>query len=192
MTRTARPANIVVVSNDLGPAMLELPDIEQQFVVALIQNGGNQTRAALAAGYGTTSNAGSTDQIARNAGWRLAHRPRVIAAIREQAEKMLQAGVIRAGQILNDLMENGDPKVAMKAAEAVLDRGGMQIVHKQQIEVTDNRTATELMAFIREAAAEQGLDPKKLLGQAGVGAEIIDAEFTEVLVASSEGLEDLL
>lgn len=193
MGRTAKALNLVSVPGHLGPAMAELTEIERQFVIAMLENGGNQKQAALIAGYGRDSTEGARrDNTAIVAGYRVSHRARVIAAMREQAEKMLQSGVMMAAAVQIELLNNSDPKVRQKAVTSTLDRGGMQIIHKQQIEVTDNRTAKELLDFIKQAAAEQGLDPRKLLGQAGVSMDIIDAEFEEHVEASNEGLEDIL
>lgn len=184
--------------------MSTLSDKQQRFVMAMIETGGNRVRSALLAGYGEKS--GTPDQRYRAAamtGSRLAHDEDIIAATQEQAEKMMKAGAIKAAAVMIELMDSADPKVRLKAASETLGISGIQSVAKQEIKVEHHdQTTGELLRFITTAAREQGLDPRKLLGQVGVDPKILDAEFTEVpkdtaelsetAETSTEGLEDLL
>ena len=200
---------LVNIPHNLGPRMSTLSEKQQRFVMAMIQTGGNRVRSALLAGYGEKS--GTPDQRYRAAamtGSRLAHDEDIIAAVQEQAEKMMKAGAIKAAAVMIELMDSPDPKVRQKAASETLAISGIQGIAKQEIKVEhSNQSTAELLKFIKDAAREQGLDPRKLLGQVGVDPNILDAEFTEVpkstatfnenqddqtKISSSDGLEDLL
>jgi phage terminase small subunit len=196
--------DLIHVPRNAGPKMQQLPDQWQRFVMAMIETGGNRVRSALLAGFGAKS--GTPDQRYRAAamtGSRLAHDERITEAIQEQAERMMKAGAIKAAAVMIELMDSPDPKVRQKAASETLAISGIQGVAKQEIKVEHtDKTTGELLAFIRSAAKDQGLDPRKLLGSVGVDPSILDAEFTEVpkdtdtlsetAETSTEGLEDLL
>jgi len=89
-------------------------------------------------------------------------RPRVLNAIRAQAEKMLNTSVIRAAQILEELAENAKSEdVKLRAAQALLDRGGMMLVRQSEVRHTleDRRSDQELIENIRRLQAQLGVAP---------------------------------
>lgn len=180
----------------LGPKMLELTDRQQAFVLAMIETGGNKTRSAINAGFG-----GENYNAAASYGHKLARDPKIIAAMQELAEQWLMAGAIKAAGTLIELLDNPDPKVRFKASVEALNRAGLQVETKHMIKIEHtDKTTTELLDFIKTAAIEQNLDPRLLLGQAGIDPTILDAEYTEVTADSPavepastlEGLEDLV
>lgn len=191
------PLVISKVPKNLGPKMSALLPRQQAFVIAMLENGGNRVRAALEAGYGESAKTGEQSySSAATAGWRLAHDDDIIAAMQEQTDRMLQSGSIKAAATLISLLDSNDTKTKAKVAQDILDRSGHGAITKQEISVThEDKTTAELLAFIKTAAAEQGLDARKLIGQAGLDPNILDAEFEEVKdepAPSDEGLEDLL
>lgn len=195
-----------------GPAMAALSPAQQRFVIAMIETGSNKVRAALQAGYGSDKDGeGQNYHSAATAGSRLAAHPKVRAALKEQSVAMLEASTLKAAATMVGLLDNPDPRVRHKAAEQVLDRSGLTITHKQEIAVVhddmENKSVRELLEYIRTQSVAAGVDPKKLLAHEGIDPNVIDAEFTEVdkkdviisgedynekVIASSEGLEDLL
>lgn len=158
---------------------------ERQFVIALLETGARDaTKAAVIAGYGANRHDSAKQQA-----WRLAHRPRVQAAIREEADKRIRTGTILGASVLMEIAANPTHKDQYKAAVELLNRGGLLVETKHTVEVVDNRTTQTLLARVHELANRLGLDPKRLLGQAA-NVEIVDAEFEDV--GSTDGLEDLL
>lgn len=187
------PLVISKVPKNLGPKMSALLPRQQAFVIAMLENGGNRVRAALEAGYGESRTGEQSYSSAATAGWRLAHDDDIIAAMQEQTDRMLQSGSIKAAATLISLLDSNDVKVKSKVAQDILDRSGHGAITKQEISVThEDKTTAELLAFIKTAAAEQGLDARKLIGQAGLDPAILDAEFEEVPKPTDEGLEDIL
>jgi hypothetical protein len=177
----------------LGPAMAALTDKQRQFVLALIQSGCSQSKAAELAGY-----AGGPDTW-KAMGWRLAHDARVQAAIHEEAQKLIRTTAVMAIGVIEGLASNPKvkPEVRLKAATELLNRSGLHAhtEHKVTVERPD-MDERQLVRRIALLAKEQGLDPVKLLGHRGY---VIDAEYeliegprAEPLKLSAAGLEDLL
>lgn len=175
----------------LGPAMRKLNAQQRSFVYALVETGGNASQAAAAAGYGEGS---PTPELRANAyrvrGYQLSHDPKVLAAIKEEAEKRLHSGALLAASVLIEMANDKSSKHQFKAAVELLNRSGLIVATEHRVTVEhQGGSDKETIDRIRNLAGVLGLDPVKLLGSAGV---IIDAEFTEVPVATTEGLEDLL
>jgi phage terminase small subunit len=169
----------------MGPAMTALNDRRREFVMALLEQGDdNYTRAYMAAGYTTDYDS------AKSAASRLAHEPAVQAAIAEESRARLQAGLLMSVSALIKIAgdEQGNTKDRLTAIRMVMDRGGLPVetvsTTKHVVELDDKA----LIAKVKGLAAELGLDATKLLGSAGV----VEAEFTEVVKETSEGLEDVL
>lgn len=159
---------------------------ERTFVVAFLETGGrNHTTAAQIAGFGA-----GNDKSARQQAWRLMHRPRVLAALKEEADKRLKTGAILGASVLIEIAETPGHKDQYKAAVELLNRAGLIVATKHEVEVTDNRTTTTLLARVHELAGRLQIDPRKLLGQAAGTPPVLDAEYEEV--GSADGLEDLL
>ena len=169
----------------LGPAMLALSKPMRCFVVALLETGGiDATRAAGAAGYGGTQN--SQWQAAH----RLSHNPKVMLAIKEEADKRLRAGAILAASALVEICGDVRHKDRFKAAQELLNRAGLIVQTEHKVIVEDNRTTDEIEQAIILLARRNGIDPTKLLGPANKAAqkaEAIDGEFEEV-----DDLSDLM
>lgn len=178
-------AKIPPITNEvgLGTAMRNILPQQRAFVLAYVLIGGaSGSQAARMAGYGITP--AST----RVAAYRLTHDEKILAAIREETDKKMKGAVLLGGSVLEEIARDPLHKDRFKAALALMDRGGMALVNetKLTVEVVGREAKIEK---VKELAREFGMDPRKLLGQAGVDYE--DAEF-EVVADGSEGLEDLL
>jgi hypothetical protein len=169
---------------ELGPAMLALTEMQQRFVYALVVHGGDATKAAAHAGY---SHVGNTQSVSA---YNNMHCPKVLLAIREEADKRIRGGALLAASTLIELSMKADTdSVKLKAAVELLNRTGLSFVQKHEVVHKDERSDRELEAYITMIARKHGLQPASLLGY-DPDKEAIEGEFEEV--NGSEGLEDLL
>ena len=162
---------------------------ELRFAQAYVRMGGmNGTQAAIAAGYGQSG--------AHVAAHRLLRRPHVLAAIKDETERGLRAGVAIGASVLEDLAKNAaSESVKLQAAQALLDRGGMRLAnlteHHHVIE--DRRTDSELLARVNQLTRELGLNAKVIEGErVGSAAHPVDvfAEIQVPMVADRGGNHD--
>ena len=95
----------------------------QAFVRALVENGGNRTAAALAAGYGAVS-AARGGRAAAVAGCRIAKRPYIVAAVREYRARLArQAAEARELEALvHELERRRKARENREAIEATIGR----------------------------------------------------------------------
>lgn len=168
-----------------GPAMTACNERERAFVLALLETGSNMARAAEIAGYG------GVEGSARTAGWRLSHRKRVVAAVKEETETRINLGAAVAGAALLGIVADPLHKDHYKATVEVLNRAGLQLTTKHEVNVRDDRSLAQLEQFVLATAEKYGMDPKKLLGKnEGSLPAPIDAEFEEV--DEEDDLSDIL
>lgn len=153
-----------------GKAMRALTDKQRLFVIGLLECGGNQTQAYARAGYK------GDDASLRSASCRLAHDPKIRAAVFEEAQARMDASGILATSVLVEIAQDSMHRDRLKAALAILDRIGLHARTEHKITVTKEDDAEKIMQ-IRLLAEKLGMDGKKLLGAAG---HTIDAEFSEV------------
>ena len=164
----------------LGPAMQELAAKQQLFVVALVEYGGDATKAAAHAGYSANGNLQSV-MACRNMS-----NPKILAAIREEADKRIRGGALLGASVLIELTKSADTDaVRLKAAVELLNRTGLSFVQKHEVTHKDERSDRELEAYITMVARKHGLQPASLLGY-----DPVDAEFEEM--DGTDGIEDLL
>jgi phage terminase small subunit len=166
--------------------MEALTDMQRQFVLALIQSGCSQSKAAELAGYRGGPNTWKA------VGWKLAHDARVQAAIHEEAQKLIRTTSVMAIKVIEELASNPKvkPEVRLKAATELLNRSGLHAHSEHIVKVEHQLDERQQIERVRELALRLGMDPRAVLGSAG----IVDAEF-EVISGpefSSAGLEDLL
>lgn len=158
-----------------GPAMTVLTNKQKLFVLACLDFGCNvnHSRAAMLAGY-----QGGPD-VTKVKGHYLAHDPKIQAAFLEEAGKRLQAGTIAATALLIETMadKSQETKDRLKAAQMVLDRGGLHAMseHKVVVNHTDDR-ASKLLR-LAELARAAGQDPREVLGDL---ADITDVDYEVV------------
>lgn len=156
--------------------MQALSPMMRAFVLALLdQRKRNNTAAARRAGYSDTSKV-----ALRVTGYRLAHDPRVIAALHEEAGKRLETAAHIAASVVVDVMTSKDAenKDKLKAAGMLLDRTGFGAsqtinVNKTVTRKIDVAAAAQKIAEFRRRFPNQFA---KLIGT----PEIVDAEFSEV------------
>jgi phage terminase small subunit len=159
---------------EYGPAMLALNDRQRKFVVALFDESapregfGLWTWAAERAGYSASNPA-----VLKSQGWRVAHDPKVIAAINEHAKFHVRTLSPEAVRSLRDLLKNPKHRDHMRAIDAVLNRAdpvesklsvAVEQTWKPSVEVTE-----KVLRRIDELAAKFGLLPSP---------KVIDAEVT--------------
>lgn len=169
-------ADFIPSDSDLGPAMLALNMRQRLFVIAMLDSGSSasQTNSARLAGY-------ADEGVGiRVRGHRLAHSPKVQAAILEEASKRLQAGTLVASGVLLEIASNPKARDAdrLKAAAMILDRGGLGAVSEQRISVTHTDNRAEKLLRVVELARLTGQDPRALLGSM---ADVSDAEVVEAV-----------
>jgi|SRR5579859_2843374 len=174
--------------DDFGPKMQALSERERTFVVAWFHTGSRE-KATMLAGY-----AHSSDNVLRNAAWRVWHRPRVQEAIREfAAGSVLMGGVPSALHAILEIAQTPGHKDQAKAAAMILDRTGFHPMTESKSTVVHEVSGSERMRKFIAAAKALGKDPKELLGQM---SDVTDAEFEEINLIQIEdgraGLEDLL
>lgn len=167
---------------NFGPAMLALTNMQQRFVLAMLEIGdGNYSEAYRAAGYSDSS-----QEVVKANAHKVAHYPAVQAAMHEEGQKRLNGVMpmalaklvefVQGSRNINGVVDTIPHKEQLKALEMVLNRVGMQATTKHEM-VVEHRSNAEQIEKVKEMAAKLGLDPKQLLGQAGI---VVDAEFTEV------------
>lgn len=138
----------------------KLSDLEAAFVGAFVETRGrNATQAVIAAGYSPTGAAVQAHKLLK--------RPRVLAAIREAAERLLKGGVVLAVNVLLDLAQNStSDAVRRQAAKDLLEHAGMAAITRSEhvVRVTDQRTDKELREHVARLARELGLEGKVIDG----------------------------
>src|SRR5262245_10298217 len=133
----------------LGPAMLALNERQRAFVAAFIELGGKSaTMAARCAGYLFAS-----EQSLRVQAHKLAHDPKIIAAIEEEAARRLAGGIALATTALIKIASDPKHKDQFRACVELLNRAGM-ILEKRQpanraVVVEDQRSEAEVKERIR-------------------------------------------
>jgi len=133
---------------------------QQAFVKAHVRMGGlNATQAAIAAGYsGKNKRVGAAVTASR-----LLDKPHILDALRKETERGLRAGVAIGASVLESLARTAKSEsVRLQAAQALLDRGGLQLasLSEHHVVVEDRRTDTELQARVNELYRELGLNAK--------------------------------
>ena len=182
------PLGQLAMNMEPSEAMNSLTPTARSFVLALIEQGGkNLARAARMAGYNGNDN--SLNAI----GSRLCADPRVQRALADVAMGIASASSITAVNALVKMVEDESGKTSDKtkltAVAKIISIIGLEpdksvnMKHTIAVEPSSKDQIAEIIRMSREI----GVDPRRLLGRAGV---TIDAEFEQV--GTSAGLEDLL
>lgn len=180
-------SDLVEPDAKLGPAMKMLSPRARAFVLALVELGGNpQERAAAMAGYG------GNKAVREVTASRLAADPRVQAAIVEEAKALARSASLTAIAETIKILTGVTPaaaQVRLNAASRIMTLAGMEpdknVNVNHMVDVAPS--AKQQIAEVIRLSKDVGIDPRKLLGKAGV---IVDAEFQ--VVGDKTGLEDLL
>ena len=190
----SRSLTIQIPSDDeLGPHMRRLNERQKKYVIAYLMNPSStgHTQAAIDAGYGN-----GKYEHAKQQAWLLSHNPKVLAALKEEADRRMKFGIIIAASRLIEIVEDKSHKDNFKAVVETLNRGGL-IVETQHRVITENDDSLlSVVERVKKQALALGLDPVQLLATIGMtlddNGEVIqnqkadpregavDAEFEEV------------
>lgn len=180
MTQTRTPIFPTDDLGDYGPAMKALRGRQRAFVISMLETGKNDNSFhARNAGYE------GNDQTIWATAYRLAHDPKVQAAIHEEAERRLKGSAIIATSTVVGLLTSVDEKIQLRAAEMIFNRVGLHATteHKVTVEhVEDDKT---LLDKARRLAGELGIDISKMVGHSHetplqIAAPVIEGEFAEL------------
>ncbi len=143
-------------------AMAALQPQEANFVEAMIEGGAGPACVRVAA-----ARAGYSE----NYGWTLMRKPKILAALREEAAKGLLSGAIIGQKVLIEIATDQQHKDRFRAARELLAHSGFTITQEQKITVEHvNTEAREMIRDIQEFAKQTGLDATQLLAAIGVEA----------------------
>jgi phage terminase small subunit len=156
-----------------SPAMLALTPMQRRFVEAYLASKpgyGALTRAARIAGYcKNNKNRATVGKAASN----LIRDEKVLRAVRERLDQTFRHDAVVAHAVVMEIaLDKTDPN-RLKAALAVLDRGGFHatsehVMHVQHTDTTDAAMRERIVALSHEL----GVDPRRLLG---VSADTVPA-----------------
>lgn len=161
----------------LGPAMRALSERWRAFVTALLNGHGNKD-AARFAGFK------ATDHNLEESGRRLAHHPKIQAALQEEGLKLLRTQGVVAMGVLGEIVRSpvSADRDRISAAKELLARSfpvttqhHTTVVHKTERQVDDELNAV-LIALGLDA------DTRKKL----VSGAVVDAEFVEIAPKATE------
>ena len=172
--------------------MSELNDRQRAFVDAMLEFGGHIKKALVIAGYSTTGHHAQ--------GTRLMHHPKVLAAIREEADRRFKAGAILSSSVIMEIASDPTHKDRFKAAVELANRAGLIVATQHNVKVEHTRDDAAMIARITELAGRLGLDAAQMLKAAGVkqlpsplAQETVEQlEPIDVEPQSFNGLEDIL
>lgn len=170
----------------LSSEMMALSPKARAFVLSLIEIGGApQWRAAQMAGY-----MGTSGSLAVTAS-RLAADPRVQEALVTHAKAMARAsGLMAVAEIVKIASDQSAGKQhRLNAAFKIASLAGLEPDKNVNVkhDITVTPSTAEQIRMVREMAVAVGIDPRRLLGRAGI---VVDAEFS--VVGDATGLEDIL
>ena len=148
---------------DLGPAMAALTPKQRAFVRIYVETPTiSSAQAARLAGYSDTGDG------AKVIAFRLLHSERVLKAVNEELDKRFRAGAVIGMQTLLEVAQDRTHPHRVRAAEALLNRGGFHALSEQRIKVEHTDMSPEVMVErIRHLAHQLGMDPAQLLGANG-------------------------
>lgn len=153
--------------------MLALNPAQRRFVIAALQfPTGKDWQIAKAAGYGNGSH-GALRVRAHS----LLHNEKIIAAMREEADKRLRGYALLGISVIAKIARTDGHRDQLKAAEGLANRVGFHELTEHKVTV-DHKQPKELTDLAIKLAKEIGVATDRLLGTNR--QETIDAEFVEV------------
>lgn len=192
--------------NKLSREMEVLTFKQRKYVLAKVEfPNASQATCAKLAGYECAN-----EESFRGTAYATERDKKVQAAIIAEASARLTGADILAAHRVAALLNHADPRIVLRAAEAIWDRTGMGKVSEQNINVNHDVKPESSMARIAQMCAQLGMDPQLFLGRAAQAAithaaeaiTVKDAEYVEVSpvlepirepeINGSEGLEDIL
>ena len=149
-------------TDEFGPAMRSLTEKQRNFVYRLMEFGGRPSmapKAAEEAGYKSSSVGALRSQASH-----LLRHPKIIAAVKEEADRRVRGGAILAASVLIDIASDPTNKNQFKAAVELLNRADLIVASRQEIVVDDKRPdKQELQGRVQDLAERLGIDPAILL-----------------------------
>lgn len=161
----------------LGPAMTALTPAQRRFAMAAVMFPfAKDWQIAKAAGYADRSNGSLRVKAHQNF-----HDPRILAAIRECADKEVRSSAMLGVATIKKLARRDDHRDQFKAAVWLAGMNDFAVAQNINVKQTvTDRTGAAMMERFEALAKKHGLDPVKLLeDRQGVPA-VVDAEFSEV------------
>lgn len=163
----------------------DLTDRQSAFVKSYLDFGGRDgvgKAAAIAAGY--------SEKGAAQKAYSLLRMPKILHAIRSELEARFRSDTVLARDVLRAMAERGHPdSVKVAAAKELLDRGGMAItkqVDHQHTHTLANVSTKDLQARAAALLAGLSTEERKMLG---IGADVVDAEFTEITDTTDDEID---
>jgi hypothetical protein len=164
----------------LGPAMLACNPGQRRFVLAALQfPTGKDWQLAKAAGYSQSSH-GYLRRVAHS----LKHNEKVIAAMREEADKQLRSNALLGVSVIAKIARTDGHRDQLKAAEALADRVGFHRMTEHKVSVEHKRPQDIIDLAVR-LAKEIGVAEEKLLGHNR--AAVLEGEFVVVKKEDENG-----
>jgi phage terminase small subunit len=208
-------SNLPVADNpdDLGPVMAALLPRQRAFVEQLFinrQGRGRLSASAAAAGYGV----GSTPHALAVIASRLVQTPAIVAAIREYTVKVAGSLAPEALDVLKEILRDPMHKDRARIASQFIERAAptvqqIQVTHE---DVTPQSREKEMVNYLRHllslGVGREALE--KEFGYSGLPRyerlmkledaskpvaakdQIEEGSFTEVVIPSAAGLEDII
>lgn len=163
----------------LGPAMRACTPVERRFALAAVMYPlAKDWQIAKAAGCSDRSNG-----YLRRAAHRFFHSERVLAAIRECADKEVRSGAMLGIATIKKIVRNDQHRDQFKAAALLAGLNRFTVDQNINLNQTvRDESAGELLAEIKKLSARLGVPLHALLGRSvpAAQADVVDAEFTEV------------
>lgn len=157
----------------MGPAMLALSPAQRRFAIAAVMYPlAKDWQIAKAAGYSEKSHG-----YLRKQACVLYHDEKVLAAIRECADKEVRSGAMLGIATIKKIVRNDVHRDQFKAAAWLAGLNGFAVAQNININQTvKDESGKALLAKIEQLSKKLGVPVAGLLG----GPEVIDAEFVEV------------
>jgi hypothetical protein len=157
----------------LGPAMLACTAVERRFALAAVMY-------PLAKDWQIAKAAGCSDKshgYLRRAAHRFFHSERVLAAIRECADKRIRSGAMLGIAVIEKIVRNDRHQDQFKAATWLAGLNRFTVDQNIKVDHTHrDESGAALLGRIEQLAAKLGVPVQALLG----GPKVIDGEFSEV------------
>src|SRR4051812_29498961 len=159
MEKNDLPVVEAAAGESWGPAMGALNPPQRAFVLAYVTlTNADASEAARKAGY--IDHASGSIRVT---GFRLAHNPKVLAAIHEVVVARVSRNLPVYVNALERVAANDTHKDQVRAIGMLLNRGGLPEVTERNVNVSMTLTKQEKIAEIRRLVDVLGLDAKKLL-----------------------------
>lgn len=163
----------------LGPAMLALNAAQRRFAMAaVIYPLAKDWQIAKAAGYSDRSHG-----ALRVSAHRLFHDEKVLAAIKECADKEIRGSAMLGIATMKKIVRNDLHKDQLKAAQTLVGLAGFTIDQNINVKQTiRDESGSAIMGEIKRLAEKLGVPVAQLLERKApaTAAPVIDAEFSEV------------